>query len=156
MLSVPIRGDGTIDEKEVAFLEGLAAWMAVNGDGIFGSRPWRIYGEGPSTVEKAEAGQFGGARDVRSKPYTAEDIRFTTKGGALYAYLLGLPIEPRATIRALASNSPHLAGRRIADVSLLGHDGKLEWIQGADGLVVNLPEKLPSAHAIALRIAGVA
>jgi alpha-L-fucosidase len=156
MLSVPIRGDGTIDEKEVAFLEGLAAWMAVNGDGIFGSRPWRIYGEGPSTVEKAEAGQFGGARDVRSKPYTAEDIRFTTKDGALYAYLLGLPTEPRATIRALASNSPHLAGRRIADVSLLGHDGKLEWTQGADGLVVKLPEKLPSEHAIALRIADVA
>ena len=80
MLSVPVRGDGTIDDHEVAFLEGMAEWMKTNGEGIFGSRPWKVYGEGPSTVETPEAGQFGGARDVRSKPYTIEDIRFTNKG----------------------------------------------------------------------------
>ena len=79
MLSVPVRGDGTIDDHEVAFLEGMAEWMKTNGEGIFGSRPWKVYGEGPSTVETPEAGQFGGARDVRSKPYTIEDIRFTNK-----------------------------------------------------------------------------
>ena len=78
MLSIPVRGDGTIDEHEVAFLEGMAAWMAPNGEGIFGSRPWTVYGEGPSTVEAGGAGQFGGARDVRSKPYTPEDMRFTS------------------------------------------------------------------------------
>ena len=56
MLSVPVRGDGTIDEREVAFLEGMAAWMKTNGEGIFGSRPWKVYGEGPSTVETARSG----------------------------------------------------------------------------------------------------
>lgn len=154
MLSVPVRGDGAIDEHEVAFLEGLANWMDVNGEGIFGSRPWKIYGEGPSTVEKPETGAFGGARDVRSKPYTSEDIRFTTKGGALYAFLLGVPGEPRAVIKSLATNSPQTSGRKVTDVSLLGYREKLEWSQDEQGLIVKLPEKAPSQYAIGLRIKG--
>ena len=133
--------------------------MDINGEGIFGSRPWKVYGEGPSTVEKVETGQFGGARDVRSQPYTSEDIRFTTKGGVLYAYLLAVPGEPRAAIKSLAKNSPHISGRRVTDVSLLGYRGKLEWSQEEQGLVVKLPGKLPgkapSEHAIGLRIKGV-
>jgi alpha-L-fucosidase len=156
MLSIPIRGNGTIDDKEKAFLNGLATWMSVNAEGIFSSRPWKIYGEGPSTVAgAAEAGQFGGARDVRTTPYTGEDIRFTTKGDALYAYLLGLPAEPRALVVSLATNSPHLAGRKIADVSLLGYGGKLDWLQTEQGLSVKLPDRFPSEHAIGLRISGV-
>jgi alpha-L-fucosidase len=155
MLSVPVRGDGTIDEHEVAFLEGLAKWMDVNGEGIFGSRPWELYGEGPSTVEKVETNQFGGARDVRSKPYTSEDIRFTTKGGSLYAYLLAVPGELRTVIKSLATDSSHTSGRKVREVSLLGYGGKLEWSRNEQGLMVMLPEKLPSEHAIALRIKGV-
>jgi len=155
MLSVPVRGDGTIDEHEVAFLEGLASWMDVNGEGIFGSRPWKIYGEGPSTIEKQETGQFGGARDVRSKPYTSEDIRFTTKKGVLYAYLLAVPGEPRVVIKSLAKDSQQTAGQKISEVSLLGHGGKLEWSQNDQGLLVKLPEKATSQYAISLRIKGV-
>jgi alpha-L-fucosidase len=154
MLSVPIRGDGTIDKHEVAFLEGMAAWMKTNAEGVFGSRPWEIYGEGPSTVEMPEAGQFGGARDVRSKPYTIEDIRFTTRGDALYAYLLAPQPAAQAVIRSLATNSPHTGGRKVRDVTILG-GGKLEWSQGEQGLNVKLPERLPSSEAIGLRIGGV-
>lgn len=154
MLSVPVRGDGTIDEHEVAFLEGLASWMDVNGEGIFGSRPWKIYGEGPSTIEKQETGQFGGARDVRSKPYTSEDIRFTTKNGVLYAYLLAVPGEPRVVIKSLAKDSQQTAGQKISEVSLLGHREKLEWSQNDQGLLVKLPEKATSQYAIGLRIKG--
>jgi alpha-L-fucosidase len=152
MLSVPVRGDGTIDDREVAFLEGLARWMDRNGEGIFGSRPWKIFGEGPSTVEKPESGQFGGARDVRSTPYTSEDIRFTTKGDSLYAYLLAVPGEPRAVIRSLAKDSPHAVGMKIEEVSLLGGRGKLEWSQNEQGLLVKLPDSSPGEHAIGLRI----
>lgn len=147
MLSVPVRGDGTIDEHEVAFLEGMAAWMKTNDEGIFGSRPWRVYGEGPSTVETPEAGQFGGARDMRSKPYTIEDIRFTTKGDTLYAYLLAPHPAAQAVIKSLATNSPHTGGRKVEDVRLAG-GGKLEWSQGAQSLSVKLPETLPSSEAI--------
>lgn len=155
MLSVPVRGDGTIDEHEVRFLDGLAAWMDVNAEGIFGSRPWSVYGEGPSTVEKAEAGQFGGARDVRSTPYTGEDVRFTRKGDALYAYLLATPSEPRAMIKSLGTRSPHLAGRKVAGVSLLGDSGTIKWSQDEQGLGIDLPAQLPGAHAVGFRIKGV-
>jgi alpha-L-fucosidase len=155
MLSIPVRGDGTIDDHEVAFLEGMAEWMALNGDGIFGSRPWKIYGEGPSTIEKAESGQFGGARDVRSKPYTPEDIRFTTKNAAVYAYLLAVPADSRAVIRSLATESPQSGGRKVSDVSLVG-GGTCKWTQDAQGLAVTLPpEAAGRKHALALLIRGV-
>lgn len=154
MLSVPVRGDGTIDEHEVAFLEGLSAWMKTNDEGIFGSRPWKVYGEGPSTVETPEKGQFGGARDVRSKPYSIQDIRFTTKGAALYAYLLAPQPSGEVVITSLATTSPHIIGRRVKDVTLVGGT-KLEWSQVEKGLSIKLPEKLTSLEAVALRIRGV-
>ena len=154
MLSIPLRGDGTIDDREQAFLEALAAWMQTSSEGIFGSRPWRIYGEGPATLETPEAGEFGGARDVRKKPYSIEEVRFTTKGGALYAYLLAPKPAARITIKALAKGSPHTLGRGATHVALLGR-GSLEWTQLERGLEVQLPERLPSTEAIGLRISGV-
>jgi alpha-L-fucosidase len=154
MLSIPVRGNGTIDEYEVAFLEGMSAWMEDNDEGIFGSRPWTVYGEGPSTVEAPEKGQFGGARDVRSKPYTIQDIRFTTKGTALYAYLLAPQPSEQVVITSLATTSPHINGRRVKDVRLVGGT-TLEWTQGEQGLTVKLPQKLPGVEAVGLRIIGV-
>jgi alpha-L-fucosidase len=154
LLSIPVRGDGTIDPDEIAFLEGMAKWMDVNGDAIFGTRPWTIYGEGPSTIEAPETGHFGGARDVRSKPYTARDIRFTTKAGALYALLLDWPADHTAVIAALATGSPHIGGP-VTRVTLLGHAGPLSWTQDESGLHVQLPETAPSDDVVALKIEGV-
>jgi hypothetical protein len=82
-------------------------------------------------------------------------VRFTTKNGFLYAHLLGRPSEPRALVTSLATTSPHLAGRKVQEVSLLGYGGKLGWSQTAEGLAVKLPVQLPSEHAITLKIAGV-
>jgi alpha-L-fucosidase len=153
MLNIPLRGDGSIDDKEEAFIAGLTAWMDVNSEGIYASRPWKIYGEGPSTT--ARAGARGTGRGNATPANTSADIRFTTNGGALYAYLLALPTEPRAVIKSLATNSPQVAGKKVADVSLLGYPGKLEWTQDDQGLAVKLPDKLPSDHSITLRIQGV-
>ncbi len=150
LLSVPMRSDGTIDADEVAFLEGMAKWMAINGDAIYATRPWKIYGEGPSTTESAEKGTFGGAKDVRAKPYTAEDIRFTTKAGALYAFLLEWPENGTALVKSLTPEAGKVTG-----VSLLGHDGKLEWTQDEHGLSVKLPAARPGEIAYALKIEGI-
>ncbi len=152
LLSVPVRGDGTIDDDEVKFLQGMAAWMDVNGEAIFGTRPWSVYGEGPSALEKAETGQFGGARDVRRAPYTAEDIRFTTKGDALYAILLAWPEDHRVVIKSLATNAPEFAGRKIADATLLGDAGRLKWSQDAAGFHATLPARAPCEHAFVVKI----
>jgi alpha-L-fucosidase len=147
LLSVPLRGNGTIDEDEVAFLEGMASWMRIHGEAIFGTRPWKVAGEGPA---KGAAGMFNEGRVT----YSARDVRFTTKGDTLFAFLLGWPADGRALITSLASTSPLLDGRKVADVSLLGGSGRVEWTQDAQGLSVQLPAAAPSAHAVALRIKG--
>jgi alpha-L-fucosidase len=154
MLNIPLRGDGTIDEHEQAILEELAAWMKTSSAGIFGSRPWKVYGEGPATIETPETGEFGGARDVRVKPYTIEDMRFTTKPKELYAYLLAPTPAAQILIKSLAKSSPHIAGRKVTQVSLLG-GGNLEWSHEERGLSIKLPDQLPSSEAVGLRIGGV-
>jgi alpha-L-fucosidase len=155
LLSIPVRGDGTIDSDEVTFLEHMGQWMTLNSEAIFSTRPWVIYGEGPSTVEATESGQFGGAKDVRSKPYTVQDMRFTVKGGALYAIVLELPADNTVLVKSLATVSPHLAGRKVTDVSLLGYAGKLQWTQDDSGLHVQLPAVPHSENTFALKIDGV-
>ena len=155
LLNVPVKGDGTIDDDEVAFLVGMGKWMDVNGEAIYGTRPWLVYGEGPSVAESAETGQFGGARDVRSKPYTSEDVRFTTKGNALYAVLLDWPANKSAVVKTLATNSPRVAGRKVTGVALLGFTGDVAWKQDETGLHVQLPAVAPSENAVVLKIAGI-
>ena len=149
LLSIPVRGDGTIDDHEIAFLQGMAKWMDVNGEAIFGTRPWKMYGEGPTQVG---GGMFG---ERNAKPFTAEDVRFTTKGRTLYAFLLGWPGEKTAVIKSLATNSPQLAGHKITSVSLLGYRGKLDWSQDEKGLTVKMPANQPCDYAVALKIKGV-
>ena len=152
LLSIPIKGDGTIDSDEVAFLHGMAAWMSVNSEAIFSTRPWVVYGEGPSTVAKPEAGTFGGARDVQQVVYTSKDIRFTTKGDFLYAIDFAWPESHQIVITSLAKDSAHLAGRKVEAVSLLGYKGTLAWTWDGSGLHVSLPDKAPSAHAFVVRV----
>ena len=149
MLSIPLRGDGTLDEDEVQILEGLASWIAPNGEGIYSTRPWKVYGEGPSVSITAPAGQFGGARDVRA--YTAEDMRFTSKGDLLYAFVMAWPEGGKVTIKSLAQGSEHYP-KDIARVELLGSNGPLNFTREATGLVVTLPEQKPNDFAYALKI----
>ena len=150
MLNIPLRGDGSIDEHEEAFLAGLTAWMDVNSEGIYGTRPWKIYGEGPSTTAPPVRG-YGRT----PAPYTAEDIRFTTKGGALYAFVGAWPASRIAKIKSLADGAPQLSGAKVTAVSLVGYGGEVDWKQDEQGLSVNLPERAPSQHAATLKIHGV-
>ncbi|MGD1086495.1 MAG: alpha-L-fucosidase [Verrucomicrobiota bacterium] len=145
MLSIPVRGEGTIDDDEVKILESVAAWMGVNSEGIYGTRPWKTYGEGPTQAS---------SRTQTIPNYTSRDIRFTTKGDALYAFVMAWPESREVVIKALAANSQQVDARKVAEVSLLGYGGKLEWSQTADGLAVKLPEKAPSEPAVTLRIKG--
>jgi alpha-L-fucosidase len=168
LLNFPIKSDGTLDSTEMAILSEITAWMAVNSEGIHGTRPWKICGEGPSlegTVTDASvfkllpaipdtspgATRSAGSRDSGNKPYTAQDVRFTSKGRTLYAFVMGWP-EKEAVIRALGTGSKPEAGK-IQNVELLGFKGKLKWAQEAPGLRVQMPKQRPCDHAIALKIA---
>ena len=148
MLSVPVRGDGTIDDDEVKIVEGIGEWMASNSEGIYATRPWKVYGEGPSVSNSSPRGQFGGSRDVRS--YSAEDIRFTAKGDILYAFAMGWPESGKITIKSLALNSKNYP-MDVAKVELLG-TGQLAFTREAAGLVVSLPDKKPNDYAYTLKI----
>ncbi len=152
-LNIPLPGHGFPDDDELKFLSEFTAWMDVNSEGIHGTRPWNVYGEGPSVTGPQQRGQFGGARDVR--PYTSGDLRFTRKGDTLYAFIMVWPETRSTAVKSLASNSPLIGGRKVADVSLLGHGGKMEWTQDEQGLNVKLPDQPPCAHAVTLKIKGV-
>jgi len=147
MLSVPLQRGGQPDPDEIKIVAGIGAWLKINGEAIYATRPWKVYGEGPSTVAQEKAPyDRAGVKDVGSKPYTAEDIRFTQSkdGTALYAVALDAPSAP------LRIHS--LAGRKIAQVTLLGSGAALDWKQEADALVIQPAPTWPSNCAVAFKI----
>ncbi len=152
MLSIPLRRDGTPDEDEVKIVSDIGAWLKVNGEAIYATRPWKTYGEGPSTTA-SEKGRFGGQSDTSKQPFTAADIRFTQSrnGKTLYAIVLAVPAERQVTIKSLAGNSDLWPGK-IRSVRLLGKTGKLQFTRDDQGLHLTLPEKGLSPIAIALKI----
>jgi len=148
ILNIPGRPDGTIDSKEIAVIDGITAWMQVNGEAIYETRPWKIYGEGPNMVK---SGKFQG--NSISK-LGEKDIRFTRNKAntAVYAIALGWPAEP-IVIQALGSSAATSPGK-IARVELIGSGAKLRWKQSAEALRVELPrEYTPAAdYAAALKV----
>jgi alpha-L-fucosidase len=141
LLNVVQRPDGSLDPEVEQLLAQMADWVAVNGEAIYGTRPWTTFGEGPV---RAEGGAF-----KEDAAFTAEDIRFTTKGDVLYAFALGWPAKG-LTVRALGT-----AAGRVSEVRLLGHSGRIEWAQDASGLRISVPERPPCNHAVAFAIRGV-
>ena len=144
LLNIPPRADGTLDEEAESILIELGKWMNVNGEAIYGTRPWKIFGEGPTPTA-------GGHFKERTKPFTSQDIRFTTKGNVLYAIALGWP-DNQWTITKLSKASKHLGGKVIADVKLLGHNGTVNWRQTNECLVIQPPASKPCDHAFAFKI----
>ena len=143
LLSIPVRADGTIDDDEAKIAEGIAKWMDVNKECIFGTRPWKVFGEGPATDGAPIKAQ--GFNEGQGRPLTAEDIRFTTRGNTLFAIVLGVPDKP-LRIKSLA-------GEKIAGIQLLGGNEKLHWTQSADALTIEPPETEPSDIAIVFKVA---
>ncbi len=144
LLNIGPKADGTIPDREQEQLREIGAWLKVNGEGIYSSRPWKIFGEGPTS--NAE----GAHQEHTQKGYTPEDIRFTTRDGAVYAFLMEWPTAKTATIKSLAKGNPQDA-REIASVHLLG-SGDAAFEQTDAGLVVTLPAEAPTPNASTLRI----
>lgn len=143
LLNIGPRSDGTIPQEVQQVLLDVGAWLKVNGDAIYGTRPWRIYGEGPT---KVAAGSF---HDTDTTRYTAEDFRFTTKGNVLYAIGLDWPTNGEVVIHALASTA---GSEHLQSLTLLGSDTKLQFDQRPDGLHVRMPAQAPAKYAYALRM----
>ena len=134
LLNFPLPNSGELDADEMQVLEGITAWMAVNKEGIHGSRPWKIYGAGPSTEMQVDQTGFN---ESKQPDLTAEDVRFTTKGKSLYAFVMGIP-KGEFAIKPLGSHSPEQAGK-IVNVELLGYFSKLRWNQDSHALKIRMP-----------------
>ncbi|GAA3085331.1 alpha-L-fucosidase [Kribbella aluminosa] len=138
LLNVPQRPDGTIDAECSQLLDDLGAWMRVCGEGIYGTRPFRVFGEGPSGVV------IKGFTEDRVH-WSSSDFRFTRRDGTLYAFQLAWPTDGRAVIRSLAGHET------VTGVRLLGH-GPVPFEQAHGILVVRLPETPPLEVANCLAI----
>jgi alpha-L-fucosidase len=131
LLNVGPKPDGTIPDEEQGILREIGRWLTVNGEAIYGSRPRKIYGEGPTRLT---AGQFSD-NDVT---FTGQDIRFTTKGGKLFAITLGDP----GNVVEIKS----LAGEKVNAVKMLGYEKRLSWTQDESGLRIDMPQDKTGKH----------
>ena len=139
LLSVPLRADGTPDEKELTILREFGAWMKVNGESIYGTRPWKVFGEGPIANSDIKINAQG-FNDGQYTKAGSEEIRFTQKGKTLYVTALAWPKDGVINVRSLAEGST-LYPEKIKTVELLGH-GKLTFVRTAEALQVRLPEPI--------------
>ncbi len=142
LLNIGPRSDGTIPVEAQGILRQIGAWLKVNGEAIYRTRPWTVYGEGPT---KIVAGSF---HDTAAGAFTAQDIRFTTKNGTLYAIALGWPSDGRLMIHTLNS----AGGFKVGGVTLLGSSAKIVFEQETDGLHLQLPSKPEGMYAYSFKI----
>jgi alpha-L-fucosidase len=147
LLNFPLPNSGELDYEEMVVLNGITKWMEINSEGIYSSRPWKIYGEGPSTKTAIKTGNFN---EDKQKDLTAEDVRFTAKGSTLYAFVMGWP-DKQVNISALGLASPQNPGK-IQKVELLGCKRDLKWKQNETSLNVEMPAEKISDVAITLKV----
>jgi len=143
LLNIGPKADGTIPAHEVYLLHEIGAWLRVNGEAIYATTPWHIYGEGPTKVAD------GAFTDTERADFTGQDIRFTRRGDTLYAIIMAWP-GAQARINALGSASGHMA--QIRSIELIGYDASVTWHQHADALVVDMPATPIGNYAVVLRI----
>ncbi|TWU19888.1 alpha-L-fucosidase [Allorhodopirellula heiligendammensis] len=142
MLNVALKGDGTIPENQAAYLTAFGDFLKTCGEGIYGSRPWKTFGEGPLVVRDGRQGE-------NRKEFSQKDIRFTTKDGVLYAFVLAPPTED-IVIKTLASGG--VLENEIAGIGMMGSDEEIHWTQSTTGLTITLPTDLPDTLVVGFEI----
>ncbi len=142
LINVVQYPDGSLPPESQRFLKEMAAWIKVNGEAIYSTRPWKIFGEGPTAVA---SGNFNEA-----DKYTAQDIRFTKKSNTLYAITLAKP-STEIKIYSLGSKST-LIDKKVKSVTLLGYAKGVRWHQEKEFLQVFLPDELPTDYGSSLKI----
>jgi alpha-L-fucosidase len=144
LLDVGPRPDGTIPEPVQDRLRTIGAWLRMNGEAIYGSRPWTTFGEGPTRVKE------GAYIATHIPDFTEHDIRFTTKGGNLYILAMGWPGR-ELRVQSINRGTKLPSGQPIREVSMLGSPAKIRWEVDEHGLLLHMPEQKPGDHAFTFR-----
>lgn len=139
LLSVPLRPDGTPDDECLGILGEIEAWLEVNGEAVYETRPWKTYGEG--VVEQFEA-KCHNENPLEPKEH---EFRFTTRGHIVYAFIMKWPEQRELLIKSFAGGTP------VGNVEILG-GGTVDWTFDEDGLHVTLPHEAPCRHASVLKV----
>ncbi len=137
LLNILQRPDGTIDEEAEFILDRIGEWFRINGEAVYGTRPWRVFSEGETRVK------IDGFTEEKTE-WGRGDYRFVQKGHFVYAFLMGAKGGETAVIRSFGDQDVH-------SVELLGA-GPLEFRREMGLLLVRLPERLPSRCANTLKI----
>ena len=148
LLNVALRADGTLPEDQEEILREIGDWLKVNGEAIYGSRPWDTYGEGPTVV------QYGGMKEPR-RPFTPQDTRFTTKGNVLYAIVTGWGWPDDELVIKSLNSTKRLPFEKISTISVLGGGQLLKWSRDDTALRIQAPPQRPCEHAAVMKIAGI-
>ncbi len=146
LLNVVQTPEGYLEPDMLHILSGIEQWIAANGEGIYASRPWKIYGENPADETVVKTSMFNEGK----LKYSAQNIRFTTKGKTLYAFCLGKPTDDIRML-SLRKNNPY-EKKAIASITLLGSKEQLKWHQEDDALVIDKPATLPDWEVLGFKI----
>jgi alpha-L-fucosidase len=143
LLNLAPHPDGFIPEDQKQRLREMGNWLKLNGEAIYESRPWLIYGEGPTET------LTGHLADMQFDGFSDKDIRFTTRDGQLYAIALGWPVSGILPVKSLSSVKYN---GKIKHLELIGHDSELTWKQTPQALEIHLPAQKPCDHAFVFKI----
>jgi alpha-L-fucosidase len=146
LINIVQTPEGDLEPDILNTLDEIASWTAANGEGIYGTRPWKIFGERPVNAVNVTAGNF----NEEKIKYTSEDIRFTTKGNLLYAFLLNVPAGD-IRIRSLGKHCNYKL-KKIHSISMLGSTEKVNWQQTDDALLIRKPNQLPPWKVLGFKL----
>jgi len=141
LLNIGPRPDGTIPQEEQDILLEIGRWLSVNGEAIYGTRPWQIHGEGPTEVAE------GAFTDTKRADFTSRDVRFTARDSAVYAITLAWPADGHVTIA-----SPAQGTLDIRSVELLGCPAPPAWRQNEAGLAIDMPAQASGKYAAVFKL----
>lgn len=144
LLNVGLRADGTLPDDQLKVLESFGQWLKINGEAIFGTRPWKVYGEGPTVISGEHFQQ-------NLEPFTADDIRFTSKDNIIYAMVLGAPSGKGIMIKSLNTNTG-ITKDKLSKVELLGSNKNVLWSLTDNGLSVMFRKEKPVTYAYVIKI----
>lgn len=142
MLNIALRGDGTIPDNQKAYLNAFGDFLKANGEGIYGTRPWKVFGEGPLQMKDGRQGE-------NKRDFTSNDVRFTTKDGKLYAFILA-PATGNVLIKTLAKGG--VLDQDIKSIKLLATNKSVDWERTENGLSIEMLENMPKQQVTGFRI----